>query len=133
MQEIPIAPELSVMKFEPDYFKTVLEVINDRDFCPADKWHWIEDFTDTPERLIFHLKHYIDRQTLAGPMVTLSDDHLTKFRIELPFIENISMYNFGVPKNSTPMILKPVPVEVAPVTKVKKDPFRSMRPKYKQG
>lgn len=61
-------------------------------------------------------------------MITLSDDLRTKFKVEAPFVDNISAYGFQLPKLPEP-ILQPA----AGTTIKRKDPFANLRPVVKQG
>ncbi len=124
-----ISDNCMVDTFDPEYYIKVLTLIDSRDWLKFDLWYNIDDYTDTPEKLIFHLKYYIDRQTLQQTMITLSDDHRTQFKVEGPFIDNVSMFNFPLPKAATPL------PQLATDTKFvkKKDPFASLRPTPKQG
>jgi hypothetical protein len=115
--------------FDPEYYVKVLDLINSRDWLKFDIWYNIDDYTDTPEKLIYHLKYYIDRQLLSGTMITLSDDHRTKFKLEEPFYTMRGLFSFQATKKTTPL------PQLATESKTvkKKDPFASLRPKAKQG
>ena len=121
------------MNFDAIYYCDILALVNDRDWWPLSKWLVIDHYSDTPDKLLFHLKYYIDHCNPCESLdITLCNDYqqceskLVKFMVTEPFVDNTSMYTFPKPKKSTPL-----PVAVVLVKAI--NPFKKLKPQPVQG
>lgn len=130
----------NLMQLDPEYFKKIYDMINGPvEWFQPDVWYNINDYTDEPEKLVFHLKYYIDTRNWKQDLdVELSEDLTSQFRVIELFQGIVNHYNLPVATAKLPSGLPPAPpVPGTMIKEVKgkkpKDPFLQLKKIPKQG
>lgn len=130
------------MNLDTEYYSQLKYAINGSDdgapvYFKEEQWHTIDDWSEEPDKMLWHLKYYIDHRIMEKELdLVLSDDYLTagklsRFKV-IEFFQGIVNDYSKLPPTVQPCPLPLSPVEYVPAKK-KKDPFQSLKPTAKQG
>jgi hypothetical protein len=126
------------VEIDKEYFNKIYDMINGPvEWFKPDIWYNTKDWSDDPEKLVVHLKHYIDTRNWKKDLdVELSDDLLTQFKVVELFQGIINKYNLMAGTSKLPSGLPPAPAVPGTMVEVKKkpkNPFSSLNKQPKQG
>jgi hypothetical protein len=122
------------MTFDKEYYDKLVAMINGGEWFKDEQWYTVDNYTETPDKFLSHLKFYIDNRIAPTELdVVLSHDYetagkFTKFKVIEFFQGIINDYS-----NLPPTVKPAATMQVVPIPQSRsKSAFDKLKPKVKQ-